>query len=287
MPGSGSGCEWISHCFQPGDALKKWDCTKRYDAQADDLPQIFKDAMAVREAVYVDEQGVPLAVELDEDDPRSFHFVQYISVAQRHARSFTPPGETLEQEFRRRSTPSAVRTPAATIRLIPPPHAPNPYKKKHPDGATEEHHVTEPYIKLGRLSTLRAFRGLGMSHQLIREALDFASANPDQILPAKPYSTRTGSIKEKEEAKGWQGLAMVHAQASVKGLWEKHGFSECLLRADGSVEVPEEEHWDEEGIEHMAMWRRIPLTSDRKPARKVPKELTEYERKEQQFWENL
>jgi hypothetical protein len=37
------------------------------------IPQGFIDAMIVREAVFVKEQGVPLENELDEDDARSFH----------------------------------------------------------------------------------------------------------------------------------------------------------------------------------------------------------------------
>ena len=47
----------------------------------------------------------------------------------------------------------------------------------------------------------------------------------------------------------WKGLVLVHAQVSVEKVWAKMGFvtDEKLGR------------WDEEGIEHLGMWRRIEL----------------------------
>ncbi len=44
-----------------------------------DLPSVFRDAMMVREAVFVHEQGIPIEHELDSDDERSIHFVIYAS----------------------------------------------------------------------------------------------------------------------------------------------------------------------------------------------------------------
>ncbi|KAF2815870.1 uncharacterized protein BDZ99DRAFT_457814 [Mytilinidion resinicola] len=291
--------EWLSRCDRPGQTLAQWDPTKRYNFQPDSVPSVFKDAMSIREAVYVDEQSVPLAHELDDDDPRSFHFVMYASIATKGASASSHPAVSPEEEERRRSIPSAVRTPIATIRLIPPPHGPNPYKNEnkdhHPDSAPTspvgDEHPVEPYIKLGRLATLKAFRGGGLSRQLIHAALDFAAANPDLILaPRSPVSQewlnleRVGSREEKEKSKGWQGLAMVHAQASVEGLWKRHGFSEELLREDGTVEVPKEERWWEEGIEHLAMWCRVPIKHEKKTQTLGGKEGKS---KFQMDWENL
>ena len=52
-----------------------------HTAQPASVPKAFLDAMSVREAVFVTEQGVPLANEFDADDARSCHWVVYASVA--------------------------------------------------------------------------------------------------------------------------------------------------------------------------------------------------------------
>src|SRR5947209_7299374 len=58
--------------------------------------QVFKDAMIVRTAVFVEEQLVPAENELDNDDARSFHIVAYEA-----------------------GSSSGKATPAGTIRVIP------------------------------------------------------------------------------------------------------------------------------------------------------------------------
>jgi GNAT superfamily N-acetyltransferase len=234
--------------------------------------------MSVREEVY-GQQGVPLDAEFDEDDARSWHWVVYASVAQT---SSPPPAQALKSkpdskaEAERRSSASATRLPVGTIRLIPPPHPPNRYleKDKHPDADPPETVVVnggkkypeEPYIKLGRLAILDSYRSLGLSKLLINHALDYAAKNPESIRPPpSPTSLEHANQmgKAAEAAAVWQGLTMVHAQVSVERLWAKHGFTEELRNEDGQVEVPKEDHWVEEGIWHLGMWRRLKLDPGR------------------------
>ncbi|KAK0374986.1 acetyltransferase [Colletotrichum costaricense] len=93
-----------------------------HDEQPATIPKEICDAMEVREAVFVAEQGVPAENEFDADDSRACHWVSYASV-----------NKVVEQEVlddagnvvrpRRSSTRS---TPIGTIRLVPFPHAPHP-----------------------------------------------------------------------------------------------------------------------------------------------------------------
>ncbi|OCL08549.1 hypothetical protein AOQ84DRAFT_439506 [Glonium stellatum] len=136
--------EFLSLLPPPGAALAAYDRTKRSDDQPASIPQLFRDAMSVREVVYVDEQGVPLENELDDDDARSWHWVVYASVGTTSTTSHSSVGsgssvgdisghnhnasrEERAEEDRRRSSATASRVPVGTIRLIPPPHSPNPY----------------------------------------------------------------------------------------------------------------------------------------------------------------
>ncbi|KAF2266490.1 hypothetical protein CC78DRAFT_148800 [Lojkania enalia] len=268
---TGVGTEFLATLPPPREDLKDWDNTKPFNQQPTTVPQVFRDAMSVREEVY-GEQGVPLEAEFDEDDPRSWHFVVYASVA---STSSPPPQIRADSpantaEDARRSSATAQRLPIGTIRLIPPPHPPNKYKQdKHPDADPppgEVKHPNEPYIKLGRLAVLVPYRGMSLAKLLINTALDFASKNPERIRP--PPSPTTMELanqlgKAVEDSVIWKGLAMVHAQVSVAHLWAKHGFSEELVTKDGEVEIDKEEHWWEEGIEHLGMWKRLKLDHGR------------------------
>ncbi|EON96987.1 putative acyl- n-acyltransferase protein [Phaeoacremonium minimum UCRPA7] len=103
--------------------LTGYDRTLPPAQQPSHVPKGFLDAMEVREAVFVQEQGVPLEFELDEDDPRSCHWVVYASVNQ-----------TAEPEVRDPQTGDVVRPrrsvtrtqPIGTVRLVPFPHPPHP-----------------------------------------------------------------------------------------------------------------------------------------------------------------
>ncbi|KAF2271884.1 uncharacterized protein EI97DRAFT_242476 [Westerdykella ornata] len=285
--GASSGTEFVARLPPPGDDLKDYDNTKPHHQQPASIPQIFRDAMSVRELVF-GQQGIPLEAEFDDDDARSWHWVVYASVAATSASptSDAAPGLPLSNtststnprvDYRRSSASAnatAQRLPVGTIRLIPPPHGPNKYLHgdKHPDAdppaaiteSVEKKHPTgtEPYIKLGRLAVLPDYRSIGLAKLLINEALEYAAKHPQNIRPP-PSPTKLEIANQlggaSETVAAWQGLAMVHAQVSVVKLWEKLGFTEELRDASGEVEISKEPHWMEEGIEHVGLWKRLKL----------------------------
>lgn len=280
-PGQPSnGTEFISVLAPPGDGLKGYDNTKLCEDQHVPIPQIFRDAMSVREKVFGN-QGVPLEAEFDEDDARSWHWVVYASVAttsmssSSNASSPAAPTNDPLNDLRRRSSATATRLPVGTIRLIPPPHGPNKYlpdegHDPHPDADPSDGlydevvstHPDEPYIKFGRLAVLPDYRGMGLAKLLMNTALEYASKHPDVIRPP-PSPTSLEIANQLGHKDGscqvWGGLAMVHSQVEVAGLWKKMGFSEELKDENGKVQIAKERHWMEEGIEHCALWKRLRL----------------------------
>ena len=58
-----------------------------------DVPVIFLDAIAVRVPVFVDEQQCSAEKEIDEDDPRSWHWVAYI------CKTEGPTGKSLLEQY--------------------------------------------------------------------------------------------------------------------------------------------------------------------------------------------
>jgi predicted GNAT family N-acyltransferase len=167
------------------------------DPRPKNAPGIFLDAMDVRIKVFCDEQNCALEPELDEDDPRSWHWVAY------------------------RTTESGEEEPVSVIRIVPPPHGPHPNGFSDPD--------EEPYVKLGRVATKANHRGKGLSRLLTEEAFQWLAAHKNEV------------------AAGYAGLVLCHAQVSVEKMYAKLGFvtDERLGR------------WDEEGIEHLGMWKRV------------------------------
>lgn len=289
---AGFGTEFVSMLSPPGDSLRDYVPGKRHREQPATLPQTFRDAMVVREEVFVDEQGVPLENEVDEDDKRSWHWVAYASVCTTSSpppdsqTGLPHPAETSNNsaaesgsEDERRSSASAISVPIGTIRLVPPPHPPNPYINHdetggHPDArpppgvaeSIKRKTPTEPYIKLGRLASAKDFRKMGISRLLINTAIEYASKNPKTVCPPpSPTTVELAKVisKDLEEAAEWKGLCMVHAQVSVKELWARQGFVEELTDEKGEVVISKEEHWIEEDIEHLAMWKRIKLDPPR------------------------
>jgi len=160
-------------------------------------PKIFLDAMEVRIRVFCDEQNCALEPELDEDDPRSWHWVAYCT------------------------TKSGEDEPVSVIRIVPPPHG------VHPNGFHDQHE--EPYVKLGRVATMASHRGRGLSRLLTEEAFRWLAAHKNEVTV------------------GYNGLVLCHAQVSVERMYAKLGFvtDEKLGR------------WDEEGIQHLGMWKRV------------------------------
>ena len=170
------------------------------DPRPKGAPKTFLDAMDVRIKVFCDEQRCDIESELDEDDPRSWHFVVYET---------KPDGED-----------EAV----SVIRIVPPPHT------SHPNGYDDP--TEEPYVKLGRVATHKHARGKGLSRRVTDEAFAWLSRHPDAV------------------GEGWNGNVLTHAQVVVEKMYQRLGFvaDEKLGR------------WDELGIEHLGMWKRLDIT---------------------------
>ncbi|KIX94788.1 uncharacterized protein Z520_09478 [Fonsecaea multimorphosa CBS 102226] len=166
--------------------------------------KVFRDAMEIRVKVFCEEQNCSLEAELDEDDLRSWHWVMYHTFSDR-----------IE--------------PASVIRIVPPPHDP------HPNGFSDPNE--RPYVKLGRVATMPAHRGKGLSRALTETALQWSYEHRQEISPE------------------WDGLVLCHAQVSVEKMYGKLGFvtDERLGR------------WMEEGIEHLGMWRDLKLSQPSDP----------------------
>jgi len=160
--------QFVGFLAPPGAALAKYDRKQSHTQQPDEkIPEIFRDAMSVREEVYVVEQNIPLENEFDHDDARSWHWVAYASVGTRNS----VEGRSGAAD-RRGST--ANKLAVGTIRLVPPPHPPHPEpgsshkidnaEGKEPDVSSipargQRGNGREPYVKLGRLAVLQPFRG--------------------------------------------------------------------------------------------------------------------------------
>ncbi|KAI0205765.1 acetyltransferase [Astrocystis sublimbata] len=104
-------------------SLNGYNASLPHDQQPQHIPGPFKDAMEVRERVFVHEQKIPLEYECDEDDARSYHWVMYASV-----------NTTVEPEERDPATDKVIRprrsvtqtVPIGTLRAVPFPHPPHP-----------------------------------------------------------------------------------------------------------------------------------------------------------------
>jgi predicted GNAT family N-acyltransferase len=193
----------------PEEKLDNYDATLARDKQVGTFPVIFIEAMAIREEVFVREQGVPLENEYDDDDPRSAHFVTYADV------SDSAPDDTL----------GAIRKPVGCIRVVPPPHAPHEHnhdeisatataseaaalQQAPPPSTTSTNKPNdEPYLKIGRLAVLEECRGKGYAGELIRSA--------------EQWAVKHAVSKFETE---WTGWVLIHAQvcllcASIILLW--------------------------------------------------------------------
>lgn len=234
---------------------------------AKNVPQGFIDAMTVREEVFVKEQKVPLDNEFDEDDARSFHWVAYASIPAKAISPETSPVNGHNGEPRR--TSNSTKIPIGTIRLVPPPHPPHPTPDTHHkadalDGdlrkdSTAVHDGREAYIKLGRLAVIPEFRKAGISKLLIEQALGFARDHPHELMPYFD-PTKVEQLKRESDAGAsldFKGLVLVHAQAGVQKVWRKYGFE-----TDESMGT-----WDEEGIDHVGMWRRLDVDRGRRTSK--------------------
>ncbi|KAJ6088648.1 Acyl-CoA N-acyltransferase [Penicillium sp. IBT 16267x] len=191
-------------------------------------PPIFNDAMIVRMRVFVDEQKCSAEGEIDSDDTRSWQWVMYDPASDAN-----------------------TNVPVAVIRLVPPPQPPHALLTHTEDMTTknlpEFDWVHEPCIKLTRVAVIPEYRGKGLGRRLVDTALDWARVHAAEIDEAvaqlASLSNGTTSIKK------WSGLVLVHAQVDVEQMYRGMGF-----QTDESLG-----RWDEEGIEHVGMFRRLKL----------------------------
>lgn len=244
--------EFVDFVKPPGDRLCLYDPTSPPTSQPKNdaadptraVPQSFIDAMIVREEVYVKEQNIPLENELDEDDARSFHWVAYASIPSK-SNGTTPD--------KRRSSGTSTKIPIGTIRLVPPPHTPHPgHESSVVQGQGEN---KEAYIKLGRLAVIPEFRKAGVSKLLIESALTFARDHPYEVGPQMdPASVE---VLKRGMAMNFKGLVVIHAQTGVQKVWKRYGFE-----TDQSAG-----HWDEEGIDHVLMWKRLDVSDGRRKSK--------------------
>jgi predicted GNAT family N-acyltransferase len=233
------------------------------------VPLHFIDAMEVREKVFVEEQGVPSENEFDSDDPRSCHWIAYASV-----RKIVQQEEKDEDGNVIVPRKSETRcTPIGTIRLVPFPHDPHPIKgAKYWGGLTEEeiagkkvdkpqktdcwyhvdrktsfHDGQEPFVKLGRLAVIPEFRGGRIASLLVKTAIKWMCDNPNRFDPSVKAKGLERLCAIDGQPPRWMGLVHVHAQEQVVEVWKKWGF-----------EVDEKMGtWEEEGIPHVGMFKRV------------------------------
>ena len=97
----------------------------------------------------------------------------------------------------------------------------------------------ESFVQIGRLSTVKEFRGRGYGRVLVEEAVRWVAENGREWVGR-------GSSGDGE----WKGLIGAHAQTVVKSWYEKLGFV-----VDEGIDV-----WWEEGIEHVGIWKKVDVT---------------------------
>jgi predicted GNAT family N-acyltransferase len=283
----------ITHLHPPGSSISAYDATLSPAAQPPPaIPPAFLDAMIVRTAVFVGEQGVPGPREHDADDARSHHWVAYAAgdspasaavaevdsaagtTSQAAAQRGPPPRDggaheggahqSLDREHAGGGAAGVTaRRPVGTIRAVlpdPPGAATRAGAEGHvpgdhgtggggsgaatppPSAEWPPHptaHAGEAYVRLGRLATLAGHRGQGVARQLVEAVLEFLAR------PGVGAEMRPG-----EEADRWKGLVVVHAQRDRSvGFWRKFGF----VVDEGMGE------WDEEGMMHVGMYRKLDI----------------------------
>jgi len=207
----------------PGHTIAKYNRSLPSTEQSGHVPHFFTDAMIIREEVFVEEQKVPLENELDEDDPRCWHWISYNETSRPATTSSSSPPPP--------SGESATRHPTGTIRLVPPPHPPHavpgsehqidgsehaakvPLEKDAAnEGPTSQHNAhNEPYIKLGRLAVRKEVRGTGVARRLVETALNWAEGHGVEVMREAMKLGEASGAGEQE----WKGLVLVHAQVSA------------------------------------------------------------------------
>ena len=255
--------QFVTLVQPPGHVVYKYPISGNDEPASTSIPTGFLDAMIVRKHVFVEEQKCRLENEIDDDDARSWHWVVYASVST--ARSTPSNNEdnhtgTAGSEFERRKS-SGGQVPVGTIRLVPPPHGLHPAPgsvdglggakvdvMEDGDRKTAMHDGRELYVKLGRLATVKGYRGLGLGRLLTKAAMDWAARNKKVLdtLPNDPVARETAKRDKLE----WKGLILAHSQVKAVNFYESMGFT-----VDKELGI-----WIEEGIEHVGMWKRVELS---------------------------
>jgi predicted GNAT family N-acyltransferase len=253
--------------FLPPSDLSEYDVHKDPFNQPEAVPSTFVDAMTVRYNVFVKEQGVPAGLEADLDDPRSCHWVVYASV-----NTITQPEERDSSgNIIRRKQSVTKSEPIGTLRLVPFPHLPHPtpgasYDTEEPevipalsesapppysiDRATTFHDGKEAYVKFGRISVIKEFRGHGIASLLVNTALLWLQANPTFFNPTiEALNLEQTDVEHVDNIPKWKGLVCVHAQKSVQKTWAQFGFQ----LDEGMGE------WLEANIPHVGMFKRLEI----------------------------
>jgi predicted GNAT family N-acyltransferase len=279
--------QFVSFLGPPGKDIKDYNRSLPPSEQPPSIHHIFRDAMYVREEVFVKEQKVPLERELDDDDQHSYHWVVYASVGapkghepvvQRGFGSSSlatslesyKPVEKAEKVdgVRSRSGSTATNLPVGVIRLVPPPDAASrnrrdstPHSPAAESVSSEAEIAPHPtqfpgerYIRLGRLATLKDYRGIGLSRLLVNAALQYARKHPEEFAPPRVegVALEEARIQGRHVNDTWKGLVYVHAQKDrTMDLWKRYGFE-----VDEGMGV-----WDEEGMDHVGMYKRLEIDS--------------------------
>jgi len=226
--------------------LEKYDRSLPAALQHPSVPLPFLDSMAVREEVFVKGQNIPLLLEADSDDCRSYHWVAYT-----HDDYGSP-------------------IPVGNLRLVPFPHEAHPLPgssfdlpespiptsnalkaQSRPwivDRQTSFHDGKEPYLKLGRMAVVEACRGKGIASELVRTAIEWATQN--SALFNQPDSKDESAVELDTSLVTWRGLICIHAQEYVADRWASWGF-----QVDEKMG-----RWTEAGIPHVGMFLRVKLT---------------------------
>ncbi|KAI0399218.1 acetyltransferase [Xylaria palmicola] len=103
----------------PTSELERYDRHRTHNEQDRRIPDAFKHSMSIREVVFVEEQGRLLENEFDEDDARSWHFIQYASVKSNEGPRDPQPVNSPDYI-------GARTIPIGTLRIVPFPHPPHP-----------------------------------------------------------------------------------------------------------------------------------------------------------------
>lgn len=216
----------IERLQPPRDLLRGYDRTLAAEDQRSAVPKVFLDAMTIREEVFVQEQAVPLENEFDWDDARSIHWVMYIT--------------DLEHD----------REPAGTVRVVPYPHPPHPDSSQRPQRSSHPASAGEPYYKIGRLAVRKQFRKMKLGGFLVNTALQDLQSHPELSAAVLAEAVSSSSSPNTETLPPNPIHVLAHAQKPVQKVWERYGF-----HVDPSMG-----EWQEEGIWHVGMWRRLSLS---------------------------